>query len=472
MPDELRICVTGLSRAGKTAFITALVDALKNAHLARDSFLGWSAVAEGRYRGARILPPTGAVGSLEAFRYEDNRRALTARPPVWPAATDSVRALRLQTSCAVQPGVFERVLDGMTRRTGAVKLRHTDITIVDYPGEWALDLPLRAMDFSAWSERTVGLAQGGVRHAVSGPFLELIARIDPMGQFSEGRARDVHAAYVAYLDACRDKLRLSYLQPGLFLRPEKIGGRNALMENETFRFFPLPCGDVRKVIPGSWRDVLSRRYEAYKRDYVEGFFGSLKGPGETRQVVLFDLLAALSGGREAYEDAREALGEIARAMRPKVGFFGRLFGSSLKVLYAATKADYVPAQSRRRIERHIEAIVSGLQLGAAEKEVSRTLTLASIAATRSGVDAQDRPVVVGSVRDRHTGEIRPEQIFRFPPPPVGTPTEADWEAWEKAGVVGYLLPEFLPDAEDLRARPDIPQLNLDAAVEFLVSGHV
>jgi predicted YcjX-like family ATPase len=35
------------------------------------------------------------------------------------------------------------------------------------------------------------------------------------------------------------------------------------------------------------------------------------------------------------------LAQIAAAMRPKTGFLGRLFGSSLKVLYAATKADHL-----------------------------------------------------------------------------------------------------------------------------------
>jgi len=89
----LRIAVTGLSRSGKTAFITSLVQNLLSAvgRPARLPFL--RAAAERRLLGARLLAPE--ADDLPPFPLDNTVAALAADPPHWPASTTDLRRVRL-----------------------------------------------------------------------------------------------------------------------------------------------------------------------------------------------------------------------------------------------------------------------------------------------------------------------------------------------------------------------------------------
>ncbi|WP_191083808.1 YcjX family protein [Roseococcus microcysteis] len=470
MARDLRLCVTGLSRAGKTAFITALVHALCIAPRVPQAFPAWGAARTGRLVHARPVPPQGAVQAIEAFPYEANLAALRAESPHWPEATNSVRAITLELTLERPPGLALGALDRVLRRAGAKQREKRRVTILDYPGEWALDLPMLDQDFAAWSQATLAAMARPPRAALAGPALAAINAINPGQPYSDEAARAAHQAFVEFLEAARTQGRLALLQPGLFLRPEKVGGRAAILAQEDFRFFPLPAS-AKRPPAGSFAAVLARRYDAYRRDHVRGFFDSLRGPGTTRQVVLFDLLGALSSGQQGYADATAALTQVAQAMRPRMGVLARFFGGAVRVLYAATKADYLPPQGRQRLRAHLDMLLGGLAGNEGGREQFRSLALSAIAATRDGTDAEGRPLVAGCVRDRATGALDCGVTFRFPAPPAGPPTARDWTAWEAAGLVGFDWPEFLPDPESLRARHDLPHLGLDEALDFLLDGH-
>ena len=471
MARDLRICVTGLSRAGKTAFITALVHALCTAPRVPQSFPGWSAARQGRLVHAKPVPPRGAVQAIEAFPYEANLAAFRAEAPHWPAPTNSVRAITLELTLDSPPGLALRSLDRLLGRASAPQRETRRVTILDYPGEWALDLPLLDQDFAGWSAATLAAMGQPPRAALAGPALSAINALDPAAPYSDEAARAAHAAFLEFLETARGQGRLSLLQPGLFLRPEKVGGRAAILAQEDFRFFPLPPAVARRPPAGSFAAVLGRRFDAYRRDHVRGFFDSLRGPGTTRQVVLFDLLGALSAGPEGYADAGAALAQVAQAMRPRIGFLARLFGGTVRVLYAATKADYLPPPGRQRLRAHLEMLLGGLGGSEAGREEARSMALAAIASTQDGTDAQGRPLVAGCARDPATGTLERGVTFRFPAPPAGPPTGRDWAAWAAAGLVGFDWPEFLPDPEALRARHDLPHIGLDEALDFLLDGH-
>src|SRR5580700_2095514 len=115
----LRLGITGLSRAGKTVFITALIHGLTRG----GRFPVFEPLATGRIARARLSPqPDDAV---PRFDYEGNVRALVEERR-WPESTDRISELRL-------------VIDYQSRRGAA---RTLTLDIVDYPGEWLLDLPL------------------------------------------------------------------------------------------------------------------------------------------------------------------------------------------------------------------------------------------------------------------------------------------------------------------------------------------
>src|ERR1700760_2190518 len=115
----IRLGVTGLSRAGKTVLITALIHGLTRG----GRFPVFEALATGRIARAQLAPqPDDAV---PRFDYESHVRSLIAERR-WPDSTVDISELRL-------------VID-YQRHNGADRTLTLDI--VDYPGEWLLDLPL------------------------------------------------------------------------------------------------------------------------------------------------------------------------------------------------------------------------------------------------------------------------------------------------------------------------------------------
>ena len=94
----LRLGVTGLSRAGKTVFITALVANLLN----RGRMPQLKAQAQGRIQAVYLQPQPDLT--LPRFDYEAHLAALTSDQPRWPASPRAISELRL--SFRVQPAGF------------------------------------------------------------------------------------------------------------------------------------------------------------------------------------------------------------------------------------------------------------------------------------------------------------------------------------------------------------------------------
>ncbi|MDH5452952.1 MAG: YcjX family protein, partial [Paracoccaceae bacterium] len=94
----IRLGVTGLSRSGKTVFITSLVANL----LDRGRMPGLRAHAEGRILSAVLQPQPD--NTVPRFDYEGHLAALTGPNPHWPESTRAVSELRL--SFRVQPSGF------------------------------------------------------------------------------------------------------------------------------------------------------------------------------------------------------------------------------------------------------------------------------------------------------------------------------------------------------------------------------
>ncbi|MGB1209094.1 MAG: YcjX family protein, partial [Paracoccaceae bacterium] len=91
----IRVGVTGLSRAGKTVFITSLIANL----IDRGRMPGLQAAGDGRIVAAFLQPQPD--DTLPRFDFERHLGAITAAQPQWPDSTRTVSELRL--SLRVQP---------------------------------------------------------------------------------------------------------------------------------------------------------------------------------------------------------------------------------------------------------------------------------------------------------------------------------------------------------------------------------
>jgi predicted YcjX-like family ATPase len=455
----LRLGVTGLSRAGKTVFISSLVHNLLNG----GRLPVFEAVRSGRVSKIRLEPqPDDAV---PRFQYEDHIAALV-RDRVWPDSTRAISQLRITLD-------YESA-SGWNRMFSPGRL---SLDIVDYPGEWLLDLPLLTQDYRAFSNRTVERAKTGIRSELSTDWLSLATSLDIAMPAVEADAQRLAEAFTTYLQACKsDERSLSTLPPGRFLMPGDLEGSPALT------FSPLANLPEGRAPKGSLWAMMERRYEAYKTHVVKPFFREHFARLD-RQIVLIDALQAINRGPESLLDLEGALADVLASFRPGTNSFLSSFLTKRidKVLIAATKADHLHHESHDRLERIaarlVQRAVDRIGISGAGLEV---MAIASVRATREATvnhDGHALPVIVGTpmAAERINGETfdgeRKTAIFTGDLPQNHDALFQDIESKPEESLV--------PDLSFVRFRPphieetggglklSVPHIRLDRAMQFL-----
>ncbi|MEL7100477.1 MAG: YcjX family protein [Pseudomonadota bacterium] len=437
----IRLGVTGLARAGKTVFITSLVANL----LDRGRMPHLLAQSEGRIEAAFLQPQPD--DTVPRFDYERHIGALTAQPPSWPSSTRHISELRL--SLRVRPSGLLSGLQGA---------RTVHIDIVDYPGEWLLDLALLETDFESWSAATLARLES---RAEAAPFRAALAEVDPAQPLDEAQAQKLAAAFTAYLTAAR---AAGYYDctPGRFLLPGDLEGSPVLT------FAPLPPGDAPRR---SLAREFARRFDAYKARVVRPFFRDHFSRID-RQIVLVDALGALGAGPAALDDLRGAMGEILSAFRPgRNAFLSQLFlGRRVeKILFAATKADHLHSAQHAELSALMEALTRAArdtaQFAGAE---TKAMALAALrATTEAEVDHDGAPLGVVQGTLLETGKeaaFYPGDLPDDPGHLLG-PARDGAAKWPNGD---YQVMRFAPAPQTLRPGMGPPHLRLDHAAQFLL----
>jgi uncharacterized protein len=442
------LAVTGLSRSGKTVFITSLIHNLLSSLHNPNRMPLLDVVGERRLIAANL--EGGKAHRLPRFPYLDNIEKMAV--PDWPQPTADLSEIGIEVRFA-PAGALGRLLSEITGSPASLTLR-----IVDYPGEWLLDLPLLAQSYAEWSRATLRLLRKGVRAEIARDFLGLLGQHRPDETASEEAAKRAHDGYCAYLRAARDRHGLSFLQPGRFLCPGALGAAPFL------RFAPLDVGEnIDAFPPHSLGALMAERFETYKREAVTAFYQD-HWRHYSRQIVLVDVLRALLAGRDAFDDTRLALDAILESFRYGHGgiLSKLLLGPHIdKVLFAATKADHVPDIQRDHLAallRNMAAFPALEVKGSnAQFDVTALASVISTAEDTQEIDGQRLQVVVG----RPVGSNKQAKFF------VGNvpirPPRAD--AWGKPFLN---VPVFEPPAIDPAPVDGIAHINLDLALEFLL----
>jgi hypothetical protein len=432
----LRLAVTGLRGGGKTVFIT-----LAAHHLLQPRELPFLvAVQENRLLGARLLPHL--AGDLPRFPFEQARAALAASAPHWPPATERLSALRLQLRFAVK--------GALRRRLGEHRL--LNLQIVDYPGEWLLDLPLLEQSYAAWSAATLAAAEAPARAALARDWRSFIASLDLDAPAVGGQARQAAALYTDYLRRCQDA-GLKLLQPGRFTMPGDLAGSELLV------FCPLPAGgEVR----GSLRQRMRKRYERYLSSVVEPFYRDHFSRFD-RQIVLVDLLGALNRGQACFTDTQAALGLVLRSFRyGPGGLLARLLRPQIEtLLFAVSKADHIAHNQHHNLRLLLERTVEEAA-GSARFEGVKPAYVA-LAALRSTdvVRTEHHGQTLSCVRGILKGENRETVLFPGEIP-ADLPGPEDWQEGR------FRFRDFAP-RRLIPHGADKPQhIRLDQALETLI----
>jgi uncharacterized protein len=396
----LRLAVTGLRGGGKTVFIT-----LAAHHLLQPRELPFLvAVQENRLLGARLLPHL--AGDLPRFPFEEARAALAAAEPRWPAATERLSALRLQLRFAVK--------GALRRRLGEHRL--LNVQIIDYPGEWLLDLPLLEQDYEAWSAATLTAAETPAHAALARDWRNFIATLDLDAPAMGGQVRQAAALYTDYLRRCQDA-GLGLLQPGRFTMPGDLAG------SELLEFCPLPPGGAAR---GSLRERMRKRYERYLGTVVEPFYRDHFSRFD-RQIVLVDLLGALNRGPACFADTEAALGLVLRSFRyGQGGLLARLFRPRIDtLLFAVSKADHIAHNQHHNLRLLLERMVEGAAGSARFKGLKPSYVALAALRSTDVVRTEHHGQTLSCVRGVLKGEDRETVLFPGEIPP-DLPVPEDW----------------------------------------------
>jgi predicted YcjX-like family ATPase len=486
---SLRLGVTGLARAGKTVFITALVHNL--IHGGRlPMFEPWRSR---RMTGAELRPQLHA--DVPTFDYRGHVRQLVdAR--TWPDSTRAISEMRL--SITYESATF------LGRTLGRGRLA---LDIVDYPGEWLLDLPLLDKDFRSFSRDSLQRARAPGRGSIAGAWLAHVASTPPTGPADDEAAEAAHRLFTDYLSAARgDGHAFSMVPPGRFLMPGDLAGSPAIT------FAPLDLPAEGSAPSGSLWRLMEQRYEAYKDVVVRPFFRTHFARLD-RQAVLVDVLAALNGGPAAVADLEAALAEILACFRPgRSSWLGGVLSRRIdRILFAATKADHLHHTSHDRLEailsRMISAAAGRASFAGADVDVR---AIAAVRATREAMvrrNGDTLPSIIGIPQpgERLDGDVydgdteialfpgdlpeRPETVFEAvhasipdeAPPSSDGPDEAPSRGRRRKGrEAPSPTASLIPDMRFLRFRPprleataegltlSLPHIRLDRALDFLI----
>jgi uncharacterized protein len=454
----VRLGVTGLSRAGKTVFITALIHGLTRG----GRFPVFEPYATGRIARARLEPqPDDAV---PRFDYESHVRTLIEQRR-WPNSTVDISELRL-------------VID-YQRRNGADRTLTLDI--VDYPGEWLLDLPLLSKSYEQWSAESLAQSREGPRAQLASAWHAHLKTLDAAGREDEQATLAAAKLFTDYLRACRDeRFAMSLLPPGRFLMPGNLAGSPALT------FAPLEVPMEGQAPEGSLWAMMVRRYEAYKDIVVRPFFRDHFARLD-RQIVLVDALAAFNSGPEALVDLEAALEGILDCFRIGRGsFISSLFRPRIdRILFAATKADHLHHQSHDRLEavlrRAVSRAVTRAESAGTEIDV---VALAAVRATSEAMVARGREKLPPILGTPAPGEIVGGETFDGNTEVATFPGDlpADTEALFQGNGAFRGLASAAADNSDFRflrfrppllerdggGEPALPHIRLDRALQFLI----
>ena len=453
----LRLGVTGLSRSGKTIFITALIHAL----LHGTRLPVFEALTSGRIARVRLSPQPDAA--IPRFDYEKHLRDLVEFRR-WPDSTRAISEIRIE-------------IDYQSKR-GAEKTLTLDI--VDYPGEWLLDLLLLDKTYEEWSAETIALSRQTPRDVLASQWHIHLKSLSPAAKADERQAINAAKLFTEYLIACRDeRFAMNLLPPGRFLMPGDLAGSPAV----TFAPLELPHGE--QAPNGSLWAMMAARYEAYRAAVVRPFFREHFARLD-RQIVLADVLSAINSGPEALSDLEATLTAITACFNTgRRTILSSIFKPRVdRILFAATKADHLHHLQHDRLEN----ILSRMVVRAAERSElagakTDAIAMAAIRATREAMvtrGTEKLPAIVGTPLQ---GERIREEIFdgnketAIFPGALPEFVEGENDTWKFKGLAAgphnetdFRFLKFRPPLLDVAAsaEPALPHIRLDRALQFLV----
>lgn len=446
--QHVTLAVTGLSRSGKTAFITSLVNQLINEG-DNSSLSFFNPVHQGRFIAAKRVPQKNL--HIPRFDYDSAIANLSQQPPIWPNATTGISQLRLAIRYQPKESLLKYATDTATL--------YLDIT--DYPGEWLLDLPMLNQTYEEWSLQMTSLLKEAPRHEAAKSFLDNLSSFDPFSTMSEEQLAELAQEYTELLHTFRHELGLSMIQPGRFILPGELKDAPILQFFPFSGFDEIDGNQYQNADDDSAIGMLRARFIEYKERVVRKFYKE-HFINFDRQIVLADCLSPLNKGQANFCDLQQALTTLLESYNyGKSSLFSRLFSPRIdKLLFAATKADHVTPEQHGNLANLLNQLVNQTKRNLTYDSIEmKTMAVSSIQTTKAGKSAyQGREIPVLQGRKLATDKV----ITVFPGAvPSSLPKE---EFWQKSA---FNFINFSP-LNSLNSHECLPHLRMDQVLQFLL----
>ena len=410
---HIKLAVTGLSRSGKSAFITSLVhqlcDQSGNTNL---PFI--ESIRENRFIGAKKVPQTSL--HIPSFAYQEALDRLFADTPGWPDSTRSISELRLAIRYRPEEGIISQLSDWNTLY----------VDVVDYPGEWLMDLPMLSQNFAEWSSQMRALFESEPRKSRAQDFIAKLNQLDLRAPVDEPLLEALSREYSQLLIEFKNEMGLSLLQPGRFILPGELEGAPILQFVPVM--MPIRTEDLETFEPGTNMAALISRFEEYKNRVVKAFYNDYFRHFD-RQIVLVDCLAPLNAGKESFGELQRALELILQSYNyGKNDLLHRLFSPRIdKLLFAATKADHITTEQHKNLTLLLNQLIAKCRKDIQFEGIDvETMSMSSIRATEGGfIDHQGEtfPCIKGT----HLEEGERKTVTLFPGEiPADIPNDKFW----------------------------------------------
>lgn len=436
---NIRVSVTGLSGAGKTAFITSLINQILNQkHNKKLPF--WLAHAENRITAAQIIPYQAL--HIPEFAYQKAINAIV-EDQTWPESTRHISQVRLSVKYKVKNRLLRKVQSES----------YLNIDIIDYPGEWLLDLPLLNMTFTDWSRSVLDWCRQSPKKELAANFLNRLNDFETDNSQQPEIVKKLSQSFREFLLACKDHPDIYFLQPGRFILPGNLEGAPVL------DFFPCEKNEEASYLDTNYQ-LLESRFDYYKEQVVKPFFKEYFAKVD-RQVLLVDASKVLNAGYDAYKDLQLTLANLLGSFKYGLSnWFERMFSPKInRLLIVASKSDHVPPTQHPQLNTFLENMLRNCEIQVGYHGVDVEHLVASALETTDTVSTKSNGEVLQCVRgfELATGK----QVVNYPGQiPVQAMTQKQWQD-SSFDFVDFAVPELAPNEA-------LPHHNMDKVIQHLL----
>jgi predicted YcjX-like family ATPase len=337
------------------------------------------------------------------------------------------------------------------------------VDIVDYPGEWLLDLPMLKQDFTHWCLSQQATVTCLSHSPLFAAFNQAVEQLDLSLLADEQQLKHIADLYQTLLVDLVRQQGFYHAQPGRMLLPGEYENTPLLTFFPLITLSPIQHSELSASSSDSNYHVLKRRYEQYVSQVVKPFYRDYFSRFD-RQLVLVDCLNALNHGQAQFNGMGRALNSIMESFQfGQSSLIKRLFSPRIdKVLFAASQVDRVTRDQQSHVLSLLTAMLQQSQHYANfEGSEVETMAISAIKATQHGmvnIDGVQQEVVKGTGLDGKKVTLYPGDV------PASLP---DAEFWQQQGFsFSAFLPPNLSHIHD--HNPQFEHIRLDHLLEFLL----